>query len=399
MNKMNILFTLLDLQPEGNNGGIYSDLAEEFVRKGHNVTVIAPALKGQSTGVYCERGMRILRVRTLDTTVVASTIKKGIALALMPYFFKIAYKRALKKEKFDVIFMPTPPITFIDLVKYIKEKTGAKFYLILRDIHPHSSRSIGMCNNQLMYNFLYNKAQKAYKEADFIGCMSPGNIDFVKSIAPKIDFDKIVLLPNWVNFNKYVEPNYDIRKKYNLENNIVVLFGGTIGVGQGVWNVVTLAEHYRQNKNVVFLVVGRGIRKQLLIDLAAKANLKNILFLDYMPRDEYQALLATADIGLISLDDRYKVPTCPSKVIGYMSQKIPVFAMINQGSDYGKFYIDEPHCGFWCEVLKKDEMFASFDNLLTNRELRKQMGEKGFQYYTTNFTTEKIYDIIIEQLK
>ena len=395
---MKILFSLLELPKEGNSGDMYSDLAEEFVHNGHEVTIVAPTLVGQNTGLYDERNMRVLRVRTSNSRVVPNLFKKALTWALMPYQFIWAYNRFLKNEYFDVVLMPTPPITFIDFVSHVKKQSDAKFYLILRDIHPQSFYSLGIIRNRIAYEFVFMKAKKAYRLADYIGCMSPGNIEFVKQIVPQIDKNKIVLLPNWMNYNEFDLPNYEIRRKYNLSNKIVALFGGTIGVGQGITNIIKLAEHYNENNNIVFLVVGRGIRKQLLIDLASKNQLKNIVFLDYMPRDEYQSLLATADIGLISLDERYRVPTCPSKVIGYMSKKIPVFAMINEGSDYGEFYIDKSGSGLWSRAIDTNEMISKFDLLIHNKNLRDRMGLNGHKYFHDNFTTEKILEILIEQI-
>jgi len=295
--------------------------------------------------------------------------------------------------------MPTPPITLIDFAKYVKKKTSGKLYLILRDIHPQSSRSIGMCDNELIYKFLDIKAQRAYKEADYIGCMSQGNIEFVSKIAPKINKDKIVLLPNWQKYEPYTRPMDGIREKYGLKDKFVAIFGGTIGVGQELDNIITLAQYYEKDNNIVFLIVGKGIRKQTLIDKVNKFNLKNVKFVDFLPRNEYNDLLKSVDLGIISLDHRYKVPTCPSKIIGYMAMKIPIIAMINKGSDYGQTYIKEPNCGLWSEDLDNAKMIANFDFFYNNRDKAMEMGESGYNYFMNNFTSEHAYKYIMQSLK
>lgn len=387
--------------PNLNSGAssLYSDLAMEFKEKGHKVTILAPSLENQSTQLYKEGGLDVLRVNVRKSEGVNSIIKKGIALSLMPFQYKRAYRQYLKGSSFDLIIMHTPPITLIDFANYVKKKTNAKLYLILRDIHPHSLRSIGMCNNPLMYNFLFSKAQKAYKTSDYIGCMSPANIDFTYSISPNIDKKKVVLLPNWQIYEEFIPADVSIREKYGLENKFVSLFGGTIGAGQAVWNIIKLAKHYKNNSNIIFLVVGKGIRKQMLIDMAKEADLSNILFLDFLPRDEYNDLLKSADIGIISLDERYKVPTCPSKIIGYMAMKIPVLAMINKGSDYGQFYIDRSGVGLWSDGANDEQMYSNFDKLYKDKDLRNKMGESGYNYYINNLTSEHTYELIMSQLK
>ncbi len=393
---MNILFSLLELSQEGQGSNMYSDLAEVFSKHGHQVTIVAPAVEDQKTGLYIERGMRVLRVRALDSRIAKNQIIKGVIWTALPFLYKKAYLKYLKNDPFDIIFMPTPPITFINFAVYVKRKTGAKLYVILRDIHPESMQSVGVYGNAIIYKFLKANAQKAYRIADYIGCMSPGNIEFVKKIASDTNHENIVLLPNWINLEEFANPNMEIRKKYGLDGKTVAVFGGTIGISQAVWNIIWLAEHF---KNVTFLIVGKGVEKEKMELSAKEKALDNMLFLNYIPRNEYTALLGSADIGLISLHERYKVPTCPSKIIGYMSQRIPVFAMINEGNDYGRYYIDKPNCGLWVNSTDKKLTFDKFSKIVSDKQLRQAMGDNGYNYYLKNLTTEHAYETIIKQTK
>ena len=179
---MKILFLMLGLPPEGKSGGMYADLAAEFVKNGHELTVMAPDVNHSSCFMSQERGMRVVRVASKETQGVPSMFRKGIALATLEYYFKKGYKKFLKNEKFDWIFMPTPPISLSGFAAYVKRRTGAKYYIILRDIHPQSVWSIGLLHNKLEYKFLDRQARIGYQAADLIGCMSQGNIDFIHQV-------------------------------------------------------------------------------------------------------------------------------------------------------------------------------------------------------------------------
>lgn len=394
---MNILFLLLQMSEDEAASNMYSDLIEEFRANGHIVTVMAPWEK--KTELRRERSVKTLRVNALPTQNIKSMVKKGIGLAMLPRFYKKAYKKYLKDEVFDWIFMPTPPITLVDFVSYVKKRTRAKFYLILRDIHPQSAASIGLIKNRQMYNYLKRRARRGYKIADLIGCMSQGNIEFIANRYPNLDKSKLVLLYNWMRFEEYVEPKVDIRGKYDLGDRVVVLFGGTIGLGQRVENIFDLAKHYSSNDSVVFLIVGRGVKKDYLEELVKHANINNVRFVDFLPRDEYMDFVKTADIGLISINENYKVPTCPSKAISYMSLKIPMFAMINPNSDYGNFIEDDAKAGYWVVGGDKENTYNKFDKLVTDAELRTEMGNNGYKFYEENLTSEKIYSEIIRQIE
>lgn len=415
---MRIIFLTISLPSlSKDGGGLYADMIQELAHRGHDMTVIAPALASQKTGVYLEGGIKVLRVKTGQMVGNIPTYKKIINVLSMNPRYKRAYRKHLWTEVYDWIIMPTPPSSLIDVVEYIVKHTGAKYYLLLRDIHPESKRRFPTpetlartdvydeCKKpysagKIMYNYLYRKSQRGYKKADLLGCMSPANIEFVKKIAPYVPVSRIVLLPNW-----YKEPDrichndISIRKKYGLEGKFVAIFGGTIGEGQAVWNIASLAKHNLQQKDVVFLIVGRGVKMNVLKQIAEEDNLTNMQFLEFMPREEYEAILATADLGLITIDEKFPVPTSPSKVIGYMALHQPVLAMINRANDYGEFYLQSSGCGLWSVDMDYTTMFEQFDWFVSHPVERKKMGDAGYEYYKKHFTEIIVADILEKQLK
>ncbi len=394
---MDILFLMLSM-PEGASSDMYVDLAEEFRDHGHNVTIMAPhTIPDKDTVVVNERGMKVVRVRAKQTQGVKNMFKKGIALALLPYYFRKAYDRFLANEKFDWIFMPTPPITLIDFVSFVKSRTHAKFYLILRDIHPQSAASIGLIKYRWMYDYLDKRARKGYAIADRIGCMSQGNIDFVARTYPQLDRSKLVILLNWQKDTGTPDTAVtDIRDKYGLSDRFLVLFGGTIGLGQRIENIISLARHYRDHEDIVFVIIGKGVQKDRLERLAAESGLENIRFINFLPRNEYLDFVRSVDMGLISINENYKVPTCPSKAVSYMALKIPIFAMINPGSDYGDM-IEKAGAGYW--TVGGDAIdFRKFDAIYADKNLRKTMGECGYAFYSNNLTSLNAYSTIMEQI-
>lgn len=394
---MRILFLLLQLPDEGKGSNMYLDLALEFLKNGHKVTIMAPDNNHSKCFEDNQFGMRVIRVNSLPTQGVSNLLKKGIGLATLGLYFKRAYKRFLGSDVFDWVFMPTPPITLAPLAEYIKRRAGSKFYLILRDIHPQSVWSIGLLKYKWMYNYLEKRAIKGYVIADIIGCMSQGNIDFVSNLYPKIDKSKFKLLFNWL---KASDSNSDsnIRERYNLKGKFVALFGGTIGLGQRIENILFLAEHYKNNPNIVFIIIGKGVEKERLVMLAKEKHLTNIKVFDYMPQNDYLSFVQSVDLGLISINEGYAVPTCPSKAISYMSLGIPILAMINPNSDYGQ-WIEDAGAGYWVVGADKTRTIELFDKLYDNPKLRIDMGNCGRKYYLENCTPDCAYSTIINQIE
>ena len=388
---------MLEMAEEGKNGGMYVDLAEQFRNNDHEVTIMAPDNEHAECYVRRERGMRVVRVNSKATQGIPNMIKKGIALATLGYYFKKAYKRYLKNDSFDWIFMPTPPITLSSLAKYIKKRTEAKYYLILRDIHPQSVWSIGLVKHKWMYYYLDQKARKGYQSSDLIGCMSQGNIDFIQNQYPNMKMGKPVMLYNWVIEPTVKDRDLRIRNKWGLKDKFVALFGGNLGKGQRIENIAWLAEHYINQEDIIFLIIAKGVEKIRFEKIAEKKKLSNIQFLDFMPQKDYLDLVMSVDLGLVSINENYSVPTCPSKAISYMASGIPVFAMINPNSDYGQ-WIEDAGAGYWTIGSDKERTIELFDKLYNDSSVRKSMGENGRQYYLAHCTPERAYDTMIKQM-
>lgn len=395
---MKLLFVLLSLPQEDKNGGMYGNLAEQFLKNGHEVTVIAPDVAHAKMFMSTERGMRVVRVASKETQGVANMYKKGLALAMLPYYYKKAFRKYLAKERFDWIVMPTPPITLSGFVKYVKNRTGAKFYLILRDIHPQSTWSIGLLHNRLEYKYLDLKARTGYQTADLIGCMSQGNIDFIKNQYPGMRMGKSVLLYNWVAEPPRTEPDPTLRSRLDLDDKFIALFGGNLGKGQRIENIVFLAEHYLEKKDIIFLIIAKGVEKDRLLHIAGKKKLTNIRFMEFMPQKDYLNLTKCVDLGLVSINENYRVPTCPSKAVSYMAAGVPVFAMINPGSDYGQ-WIEEAGAGFWAVGSDRERVVNLFDKLYADAALRRSMSCLGKKYYEAHCTPERAYWAMLEQMK
>ena len=395
---MKILFVLLGLPAENKDGGMYGKLAEQFHNNGHEATLIAPDEAHAKTYMGTERVMRVVRVASTETQGVANMFKKGLALASLPYYFKKAYNRYLSEEQFDWIVMPTPPITLSGFVKYVKKRTGANFYLILRDIHPQSVWSIGLLHNKLEYKFLDKKARVGYQTADIIGCMSQGNIDFIKSQYPGMDMGEGVILYNWVTEPPQTEPDPSIRQRLGLDGKFIALFGGNLGKGQRIENIVFLSEHFIEKQDMVFLIIAKGVEKDRLQRIAVEKNLKNIRFMDFMPQKDYLNLTKSVDLGLVSINENYRVPTCPSKAVSYMSAGVPVFAMINPENDYGQV-IEDSGAGYWAVGSDKERTIELFNKLYNNAVLRQKMSDAGRAFYMKNCTVEAAYNTMISQME
>src|SRR4030042_1390637 len=269
---MKILFLMIAYPDTRRDSSMYTDLTREFVSNGHKVYV-AVANGPKKTTFHDENGVNVLRVKTLKL-YNTSIITKGIANILLPYQVMRKIRLCFENLKFDAIIVPTPPITYLSTLNKLTKKSQAKTYLMLRDIFPQNAWDLGIIKSRILYNYFRYKEKRLYKDSDFIGCMSPGNIKYIIEHNPEVDQRKLHLVPNWKNITDLINADTDIRKQYKLENKYVALYGGNLGKSQEVGFILDLAAATEHLKDVVFLIIGNGTEKKRMIEKSKKMNVQ-----------------------------------------------------------------------------------------------------------------------------
>ena len=374
---------------------MYTDLASEFKNNGHNVFV-AVANGTRELSLKTEGNVIVLRIKTLEL-FNTSFIKKGLANLLLPYQVLYAVRRHFSDIHFDAIISSTPPITYLITIDKLKKRYNSQVYLILRDIFPQNARDLGLIKSNLLFNFFRRKEKKLYEIADHIGCMSVGNIDYVKSKNPEVHTEKLHLLTNWKNIKKYSEPDFSIRERLKIQNKFIVLYGGNLGKPQDIEFIIEIAESVSQINNVVFLIVGNGTEKKRMINLCREKNLVNVIFMDPYPRDKYEDLVKVCDIGLIVNSRRFTIPNIPSRTLSYWEAKLPILAAIDPYTDY-KVILEKSESGFWSLTGDIKSFRKNFDILYKDQDLRQKMGRNGYDYLIENCSTSKACNTIIDWL-
>lgn len=392
---MRILFLMITYPDIKETCSMYTDLAHEFFSQGHEIFVAVANGPGK-TILNSEGGITVLRVNTLDL-FSTSIIKKGFANIILPYQVSRAIEKYLHQQKFDVVIAPTPPITYRNVLKKLKRNFKSKVYLILRDIFPQNARDLGIIKNQLLFKYFRSQEKELYSVSDYIGCMSLGNMSYIKQHNPEVPQHKLHLLMNWKNVAEYTYPDHSLKDQFGLKNKFIALYGGNFGKPQQIDFILELANVTLFLHDVVFLLIGDGTEKSRLIELVEKNNLKNVIIMDSLPRQKYQELVKICNIGLVNLNSRFTIPNIPSRTLSYWEAKIPVLASIDQHTDFSSI-LDESASGLWSITGDISTYKNNFEKLYHNKQLRSTMGENGYQYLLKNCTTSHAYSTIFEKL-
>ncbi|TXL66769.1 glycosyltransferase family 4 protein [Cerasibacillus terrae] len=400
---MNILFLTMVNINSINRQNIYSDLMRKFRERNHNVYIVSPREKkaNMPTEFNEKDGIHFLKVKIGNITKT-NVIEKGISTIRIESLFLKAIKKYMNDIKFDLALYSTPPITFEKVISYIKKRDGAKSYLLLKDIFPQNAVDLNMFSKKgIIYKYFRLKEKKLYAQSDFIGCMSKANVDFVLKNNPDIPPDTVEVCPNSIepqiiNNNKTKMEN--IRKKYNIPlDKTVFIYGGNLGKPQGIDFLIKCLNANQSNKQVYFVIAGSGTEFNKLQSFFNKEKVTNAQLFNQLPKEDYEILANSCDVGLIFLDNRFTIPNFPSRLLTYMQASMPVLAATDVNTDIGQV-IEQGKFGLWCESNNVEE-FNKQVQRLCDENLRKQMGINSRKYLEKNYTSRHSYEIIMSHFR
>ena len=431
---MNLIFITLSNINEVSHPGIYGDLMRKFRDEGHEVYIVSSAERrtGVVTHLMDVDGVHILKVHTLNVQKT-NVVEKGLGTLLMERQYKQAIKKYLGDVRFDLILYSTPPITFTKVVKYLKkENPQAVSYLLLKDIFPQNAVDLGMFGAHSLFNWWFRRKEVAlYKVSDFIGCMSPANVEFIRKHNAFYPADRVEVAPNSISLIPSSSPKGEgssnthdeerakqqtekayIRQKYGLPlDKPVFIYGGNLGKPQGIDFLIECLDANKNRTDCFFVVVGNGTEYAKLkgwYDRIANPDNQDsritnprqqgkvcVKLMERLPKEDYDMLVRSCDVGLIFLDHRFTIPNYPSRLLPYLEYKTPVICCTDVNTDIGRI-AEENGYGFWCESVKPEDFTALVDKMLLADRLA--MGERGYKFLKENYTVQNTYDAIMKHV-
>lgn len=401
---MNILFLTLTRISDISERGIYTDLIREFIRNGHSLYIVVPAERRfhQSTELKESGSAKILRVKTLNIQKT-NLIEKGVGTLLLEYQYQRAIERFWKDVKFDLILYSTPPITFNKVIASLKERYKAKTYLLLKDIFPQNAVDLGMFSKKsLFYKLFRKKEERLYELSDYIGCMSPANVDYVLEHNPSVSVGKVEICPNSIELKGDDECRTDsaiLLKKLNIPaDKCLFVYGGNLGRPQGIDFLIRVIAANEKRDNSYFVIVGNGTEYGKMKQWFEMNSPHNACLLPSLPKADYDKLVKACDVGLIFLDKRFTIPNYPSRLLSYMENKMPVLMATDVNTDIGCI-AEANGYGMWTESGNLEEFMEMVDSMVIDKGLIKTMGERGYSYLCENYTVQGGYQIIMGHFK
>jgi glycosyltransferase involved in cell wall biosynthesis len=329
---MRIAFISVYFTPTRNSAAVQMhDLVAEVLRQGHKPTVFVPIADMDEPFRHTViDGIDVVHLKSpqfQDLSYLWRTLNE----AVMPWYMrKNLANSPFADAQWDKIVWYSPSIFLAPFVAYMKNKSGCRSYMIIRDVFPEWALDIGLIRKGIPYWIFRAIAAYQNSVADIIGVQAPGELPY---FSDRIKPDQSVeVLQNWLSEPVYGSCSIDVSKTH-LAGRKILVYAGNIGAAQGADTMFTLVQSLKEHENIGFLFVGRGSDKLRLEKAVHDDNLNNVMFHSEIDPSEIPGLYAQCHAGIVILDPRHTTHNIPGKFISYMRCGLPVLASINHGND------------------------------------------------------------------
>lgn len=372
------------------------DLSREFVRQGHELTVLLPAAgldRRWQLDTY--EGAQVMRLRAPETKNIGY-VRRTLAELAMPFAMKHNLRRSpLGEQRWDGVIWYSPSIFHGPLAAALKRASGCKSYLVIRDIFPEWAADMGLMGRGAAYRFFRAVADYQYSVADTIGVQTPGNLGYFQRWKDKAG-RTLEVLPNWLG--KAGTAPCPIRVADTvLSGRKIFVYAGNMGVAQNMDVVIALAERLEHRDDLGFLLVGRGSEVDRLKRDVAARQLTNVVFRDEIDPDEIPDLYAQCHVGIVMLDPRHRSHNIPGKFLTYMQCGLPVLAVLNRGNDLSSI-IRQYDVGEVSETVNLDMLCGQVERLLQVDPKRSDIMARCRRLFSERFAVGAVVEDIVRRL-
>ena len=358
-----------------------TDICEELVRRGHEVTVITGQPNYPMGYIYDGYKDKSRRHESINGVEIHRTFtigrRHGILWRVLNYYsFMLSSTRYVSRlaKEFDVVFVNqlSPVMMASAGIKY-KKKYGTPLLFYALDLWPDSLAVGGIKKDSLPFKYFHAVSERIYKSADRLLITSKSFKDYFRK---EFGIDDVKYLP------QYAESVFSPESCAKAPGDTVdVMFAGNVGIAQSVETIIRAAKLAEDIENLRWHIVGDGSELMECRRLCDELGVKSVIFHGRKPLEQMPEYYSMADAMIVTMQKNDVISkTLPGKVQTYMAAGKPIIGAIDgECADV----IAESGCGLCgsaedavalCENVRR---FISGDF--------SEYGRRSLDYYRSNF--------------
>ncbi len=382
---MNIAIFSHYFAPEpGATGARLLELGRAWAGDGHSVRVVTcfpnhptgiipPGYRGRLTMRETIDGVEVLRSAIYVTPNTSGSLKR--TLGHLSYVASALTLSAPRLGPIDLAIGSSPTLFSAVAACLYSRARRIPFIFEVRDLWPALFVELGALKPGHILRGLEALEMWLYHRAARIVVVTESFRDSIS--ARGIDPAKIDFIPNGADIAFFTPGERDnaLRQQYAPDAQFVALYIGAHGIAQNLVTILDAAEKLRDRRDILFLMVGEGGERDLLMADAAKCGLDNVRFVPGQPKALMPNFYRMADACFVPLRD---IPLftqfIPSKMFEIMACGRPIIGGVRGEARR----ILEKSGGALC-VAPDDplELAAAVVDLATDRSKGERLGASG----------------------
>ena len=249
-------------------------------------------------------------------------------IALMRMWFLLM----TKYRRYEVFFVSVPPMGYL-----LNLVLPHRFSMVIWDVYPDILKITGMQESHLVYRAWSALNRRSFRKAWRVFTISASMAD---ALSKYIDKNRLIVQSIWSIFQENVRISSDNNpfiQEHGLESRFVVQYSGNIGVTHNVEALIDIAERLKDEKRILFQVIGRGPRQPAIERLIGERDLGNVQLLPFQSDKMFPFSLSAADLGVVILHESVGRGSVPSKTYNLMSFGIPALYIAALDSELARY--------------------------------------------------------------
>ena len=281
----------------------------------------------------------------------------------LPNYISIIEK--LNDFKPDLIHIITPFNIGLCGLSYAK----SNHIPLVSSYHTNIPQYLEYFNLKLLENVSWNFFKWFHNQCDKNYCPSQTTLDLLKSKG----IENLEIWGRGIDIEKFSPElrDHDYRKELHIQNKIVILYVGRMSPEKDLDEFMEVVEKLngKYENKIHFLMVGDGpMLGQLKIDAP-----QNMTFTGFMHGKELSKLYASSDVFFFPSSTE----TYGNVILEAMASGLSVVACDAGGVSQN---LKDGYNSLACGIRNVDEFYRALESVITNADLRKELGENGRQY-------------------
>ena len=381
-----------------------NDIAMEWVKRGHKVTVLTGIPNYPQGKFYRGYGWFRNRRETwngVDIIRIPLIARGKSSIGMLMNYFSFVLSgflwQCLTKIKADLVFtFEVSPMTQALIGVWYSKKHKVPNYLYVQDLWPENVEIVTGITTPIIIRPIEKMVNYIYKNCDKIFATSNS---FVKAIQDRIldDKNKVIYWPQYAE--EFYHPTEEKSKLIPQDGVLNITFTGNIGTAQGLEILPETSKLLKEsNVKVRFNIVGDGRNKNSLIAQIKKFEVEEYFnLIGWQPAKDIPSILAASDAAFVSFADNplYSM-TIPAKLQSYMACGVPILA---SACGETQRIIEKANCGYVATIGKSDELGEVIIKFLhTSLDQRDEMKRSSVEYCKNFFDRCKLNNQVLCEL-